>query len=420
MSRCERTRGVLFVTSSYPRWAGDSTTPFVHHLARDLREHGWDVQVLAPHAPGAMRAETLDGVPVRRFRYAWPESLQTLCYDGGALVKLRAHPLRLLLVPFLVAAQALTVFRLLVRGRFALVHSHWLLPQGFTCALAARLLRRTHVVSSHGGDVFALQGAVSRSAKRFVLRVADAVTANSEATRQALLSLARQPEKIVRIPMGAGVEVEPDPAEVKRLRAELRAGNGPLLVFVGRLVAEKGAADLLESLATVARSLPDARLAVIGDGPEREPLASLARTLGIGHRVRFTGWLSPESVRMHLLAADIFVGPSRPAPDGWVEAQGLSFVEAMLAELPVVATEIGGIPDAVRHEQTGLLVAPGSPQQITAAVLRLDGDTALSRRLARAARELAQAEFTRAKSAGAFAALYGRLAADADDVRSKK
>lgn len=130
---------VLFITSSYPRWPGDATPPFVHHLAQDLRALGWNVHVLAPHAPGAARDEVMDGVPVHRFRYFWPESLQTVCYDGGALVKLRNNRWNFTLIPFLVVAQWLAVQTRVIRRKTVLLHSHWLLPQGFTAACAARI-----------------------------------------------------------------------------------------------------------------------------------------------------------------------------------------------------------------------------------------------------------------------------------------
>jgi len=403
--------GVLLVTSSFPRWAGDATTPFVHHLAADLRGLGWDVRVLAPHASGAKRDEILDGVPVSRFRYAWPDSLESLCYEGGALVKLRSNPARYLLVPLLVVAQGFAVLGRMLRRRVALVHSHWLLPQGFTSALAARLLNRPHVVTVHGGDVFALQGPVSRAAKKLVLRLAEVVTVNSEATRRAVLELGPYEKKVVRIPMGADDTVAPDAASVASLRESLRGQEGPLLAFVGRLVPEKGASDLLQAVAILSGSMPGIRAVVIGDGPEREALARQARALGIDRRISLTGWLSPAQVRMHLHASDIFVGPSRPAPDGWIEAQGLTFIEAMLAGLPVVASRIGGILDAVRDGETGLLVAPGAPEAIAEAVRRLFADRELSRRVAHAGQVLARSEFTRASSAARFSELYSRLAA---------
>ncbi len=83
---------VLCMTSNFPRWDGDSTTPFILHLVQDLQAFGWAVDVLAPHAPGAALKETLGGVRVERFRYFWPEAQESLCYQGGALSNLRRNP----------------------------------------------------------------------------------------------------------------------------------------------------------------------------------------------------------------------------------------------------------------------------------------------------------------------------------------
>lgn len=181
---------VLLLTSNFPRWAGDATTPFVLHLAQDLREFGWQVDVLAPHAPGSALEETLDGVAVRRFRYLWPASLQSLCYRGGALVNLRRSRSRFLQVPPFVLAEWAAALRRLATGRYGLLHSHWIVPQGFTGVLAARPLGVPHVATVHGGDVFALNGRLLSGFKRFALRGADAVTVNSSATLDAVERIA--------------------------------------------------------------------------------------------------------------------------------------------------------------------------------------------------------------------------------------
>jgi len=410
---------ILLVTSSYPRWQGDATTPFVHHLAQDLRLLGWEVRVLAPHAPGAARDEVLDGVPVHRFRYLWPESLETVCYDGGALVKLRANRWNYARIPFLVVAQWFAILAQVIRRNVALVHSHWLLPQGLTAAVTARLFRLPHVSTVHGGDIFALQGAVSRACKRFVIRQADVVTVNSTATETAVRQLAPDSRNLLRIPMGASDGARHDAAEVATLRARHCRGNGPLLVFVGRLVMEKGVGDLLEAVHRLQASMPGISALIVGDGPERGRFERQAEQLGIAGRITFCGWLAPEMVQLHLQAADFFVGPSRPAPDGWVEAQGITLIEAMLAGLPVISTATGGITDAIRHEETGLIVRPQASDEIAGAVRRLAGDPELAMRLGRAARVLALQEFTRDVCAGRFSAVYARLTVQAP-AREKK
>ena len=102
---------VLCVTSNFPRWEGDSTTPFILHLAQDLQELGWRIDVIAPHAPEAAIRETIGGVRVERFPYLWPPRLETVCYQGGALVNLRRNPSNTLKLPALVLCEWAGIIR---------------------------------------------------------------------------------------------------------------------------------------------------------------------------------------------------------------------------------------------------------------------------------------------------------------------
>lgn len=399
---------VLMVTSNFPRWSGDSTTPFVLHLAQDLQALGWEILVLAPHAPGAALAEDLDGVRVERFRYLWPEALQTVCYNGGSLGNLRRQPLNFVKVPLLVASEWAATRRRLATRRFDLVHSHWILPQGFVCSLAARSLRVPHLATVHGGDVFALRNATLDRFRRRALAGADCITVNSSVTHAAVEQLVGARANIVRIPMGATATAA-DVTRVAKLRGLHREGEGPLVLFVGRLVEEKGLGDAIAALPTILGSRPQARLLVVGDGPDKARFEERARALGVAARVTFTGWVDARWLPNYYAAADLFVGPSKRAANGWIEAQGLTFVEALLAGLPVIATASGGIVDVIRDGSTGLLVREGAADQIAAAVLRLAGDPILAQSLGREGAALARSEFTREVSARTFAQQFERL-----------
>ncbi|HEX6398460.1 MAG TPA: glycosyltransferase family 4 protein [Steroidobacteraceae bacterium] len=409
----------LMVTSNFPRWRGDSTTPFVLHLAQDLRALGWHVEVLAPHAPGAALSEDLDGIPVRRFRYFWPERSQTVCYNGGALGNLRRRPLNFAKLPMLVASEWAATRHHLATRRFDLVHSHWILPQGYVCSIVAKALGIPHLATVHGGDVFAMRNRVLDRFRRLALATAQRVTVNSSVTRGAVEKLAGVRPNVVHIPMGA-TERAADAAQVLELRSCYREGPGPLLLFVGRLVEEKGIDDAVSAMPAILRSRPQARLLVVGDGPDRARFENRAAALGIADRVSFAGWVDSRRLPDYYAAADLFLGPSKRAPNGWVEAQGLTFAEALLAGVPVIATRCGGIVDVIRDGQTGLLVDEGSPDEIAAATLRLLGDPALARSLAATGQEFARTELTRAASARAFAREYAALRAGAQpEVFSK-
>src|SRR5689334_22002135 len=168
--------GLLILASTYPRWPGDPEPGFVHELAKRLTD-AFDVRVLCPHAPGAPREEEMDGVHVRRFRYA-PAALETLVNDGGITTNLRRHRWKWTLVPGFLLALMVSSVRELRRARANVIHAHWLLPQGLIAALLVALSRAAppFIVTSHGADLFGLRSKPLQAMKRLVARRAASVT----------------------------------------------------------------------------------------------------------------------------------------------------------------------------------------------------------------------------------------------------
>lgn len=396
---------VLCVTSTFPRWQQDSTTSFILHLCQQLQQAGLEVDVLAPHAPGAALQEELEGVSVSRFRY-WAAGGETLAYGGGALFNLQGSLTNKVKLPGFVAAQYAAVQQALARRSYDIVHAHWLLPQGW---VASRLPGRTRtgvVATVHGSDVFGLQNPVLRTFKRSALRRADAVTVNSSATAAAVRDIAPHAPAPRLIPMGIDVDRRADEACVSAFRARFRRPGGPLLAFVGRLVDWKGVDDLIRALPLLQEKLPAATLCIAGDGNLRAELEHLAGELGLRDRVHFLGWQDPETVAALQHAADVNVVPSRTAADGSREAQGLTVVEAMLAGQPLVATDSGGVPDAVQSGVTGLLVPERAPHRIAAAVQTLIADPDRAAAMAARARASALSRYSWTGTAGAFVDLF--------------
>ena len=177
-------------------------------------------------------------------------------------------------------------------------------------------------------------------------------------------------------------------------------------MFVGRLTPEKGCGDLLEAVSIIARTHPDVRLLIAGDGPERAALEARALVLNVERQVVFLGRMRRDELADLYHAADVFVAAPVRVVGGAIEAFALVFVEAALAGLPIVSTYSGGIGDMVVDGETGFLVAEGAYADLAAAVVYLLDDPDRCAHIGDAAREQAEAHFTRGRAAKAYSELF--------------
>jgi glycosyltransferase involved in cell wall biosynthesis len=346
---------ILVLSSTYPRWADDAAVPpFVHALTRRLAG-AFEMHVLAPHAPGAAVEEVLDGVRVHRFRYL-PERWQTLAYGGGMLPGLRRRPWRAAGLPALLTAEYLAARRLLADRSFGLVHAHWAIPHG----LIGTGLKGDHALlcTSHGSDLFGL-GDWARPFQRGALQRADAVTVVSDALRVKVRELAGVDARVM--PMGVDMELF-----APRDAGAVRAG----LLYVGRLVRDKGVQVLLQALAQLgARGLTPS-LRIVGSGSHEPSLRALARELRLDAQVQFMGAQPNERLPPLYRTAEMLVFPSLLGPKGQQEGMGLVPVEALACACPVIASRLPAVSEVVRDEETGLLCEPGDAGSLAACIER--------------------------------------------------
>lgn len=285
-----------------------------------------------------------------------------LAYGAGIPQNLRRAPWRALLVPPFLASMGSATRR---AARDAdLVHAHWL-PSG----LAARVAGRPYVVQLWGTDA-----ELARRlpwAFRGTVRGARLVLCASAALAEAARSL--RARDVALVPAGVVVPAKVAPPD-----------EPPHALYVGRLSEEKGVLELAEA----ARDLP---LVVVGDGPLRERLPPSASVVG---------FVPPSEVGWYLERAAVVVCPSRREGYGIVARQALAYGR------PVVASDVGGLPDVVRDGETGLLVPPRDPPALRAALEGLLGDAELCERLGAAGRTLAEQELGLQAAARATIAAY--------------
>lgn len=193
-------------------------------------------------------------------------------------------------------------------------------------------------------------------------------------------------------------------------RPPLAVNAAPHAAFAGRLVPKKGVAWLLRAFAKVLREVPEARLSIAGEGPERAALGALAGELGIAARVRWLGHLSRE--RLEAAFADVWV---QAVPSLWEEPFGLVAAEAMMRGTAVIASRGGGLDEQVIDGETGFTVAAGDADALAEGLARVLGERALAERMGAAGRARALEHFTEERVVERFVVEYRRLlAADAN------
>ena len=371
---------ILVLTTTFPRWRGDTDPPFVFELCRRLAKD-FDIIVLAPHFPDSASEENMDGIRVVRFRYFF-EPWEKLAYGsgGGILARIRINPFWGLLAPFLVAGQVLATLRMLRRERFDLIHAHWLVPQALTVIIARVLSGRDIplLATAHGGDLYGLRGRLMNRLRGFVLSKIDAVTVVSRAMGEDLVGAGAPREKVRVIPMGTDLTNMFCPGPVSR--------NAKQVLFVGRLVEKKGCRYLMEAWPKVIAKEAGARLLIVGDGPERKSLERQAVKLKKGGNVRFLGAQPQASLPDLYRSSAVVVFPSVVGRGGDREGFGLVPVEALGCECAVVVSDLPAMRDIVKDEETGLVVRRESSEEIAGAVLRLLKYPPLVRRLAKEGR----------------------------------
>lgn len=230
---------------------------------------------------------------------------------------------------------------------------------GLAMVFSKRMIRATHILTCQSTNTSFLLGLMHKKADR--------ITAISSVLIERAKQLGR-PDAIL-IPNGIHVTA------IHQACANQKKIPGRLL-FVGRLEPMKGVATLLDSFALLAPRFPDAVLHVVGDGSLRAALEARHPLLVKSGRIVFRGYLPPLSVYKEYAEAEMFCALSNS------EALGNVFLEAQAAGCAIVATNVGGIPDSVQHEQTGLLVPPHDTEAAALAMERLMGDSGLRKKLA--------------------------------------
>ena len=421
---------VLVIGSVYPRFQEDSEVPWLRSSIEHLKKAGVEIQVLAPSYKG-LKSHDIDGTHVNRFRYA-PAAWEILTHEEGAPSKMASKPwLQLLAIPYIINGfiQCLRICR---KWRPDVIHAHWPFPHAYIALGAAKLFKIPLVLNFHGAELLLIRKKKwVKPLLKFAIGRAQAVFANSSFTASKIKAL-----KNVNVewsPYGTTLETKDNSGVILNEREDNlkrresqpclhgydraskvgatphpviitpHAVNGKFkILFVGRHIERKGIRYLIEAAKYLPRDKFEIR--IVGGGDLTEQLKQQAALLDERRETKdertqsasiiFTGKLSPEDLADEYRTANVFTLPAIVDSKGDTEGLGVVLIEAMELGLPIVASNVGGIPDVVIDGESGILVPEKDPEALADAFKRLEENPSLIEKLLVGARKRINECFT--------------------------
>jgi phosphatidylinositol alpha-1,6-mannosyltransferase len=259
--------------------------------------------------------------------------------------------------------------------------------------LLSASLRRAGVIKivalTHGHEVWWAKLPPFNLLMRRIGATVDSLTYLGEFTRNEISKAVSSKAAAAMVKVAPGIDVTHfTPQSSDALRSELGIHNKKVIISVGRLVHRKGQDHLIESMSQILKSVPDAHLLLIGQGPHEKFLKSLVEKNNLNNHVTFIGRIQFADLPRYICAGEIFAMPSRSRFFGLeVEGLGIVYLEASACGLPVIAGSSGGAPDAVIPDVTGIIVDGTKNSEISSAVIKLLNDPGLAKTMGAAGRE---------------------------------
>jgi len=373
---------VLLVSWEYPPLVVGGLGRHVDALSRELAASGHDVVVLTRGEAGAAVQEVRDGVRVRRSAVD-PLAIDFTTESLLAWAQAAEHSL---------VRAALPLVR---RWRPDVIHAHdWLVAQ--TAITIAEVTGAPLVATMHATEAGRHQGWLPRplnlaihSVERWLAHKASTIITCSSAMHDEVTRLFDKPaDQVAVIPNGIDPVLWRTTPRSRAAARSTRRGDGPLLVFAGRLVHEKGVQTLIDALPDVRRHWSHVRLTVAGTGPYMDELQALARRRRVARAIDWTGFMAEADLAALFGAADAVVVPSIYEPFGLVA------LEAAAAHAPLVVTDTGGLSDLVMAGAVGAACPPDDADALAKAIGTVLDDPEAARRAAARAARLVRREYT--------------------------
>jgi glycogen(starch) synthase len=346
----KRALNVMFLTWEFPPRVIGGISPHVFYLSKSLAKKGVKVHVVTCDFPGAPARETFDGVEVYRV-----DSYKNPSPDFATWVYLMN--LNMQREAAAIAAK--------LEDKVDLFHAHdWLVA---TAGIGLKhVFRKPLLVTMHSTEIGRRDGVHTSTEKMIAETEAwltyeawKVICCSQYMVSHVKWAFGLPDDKLVMVPNGVNMNVyeEALATDLKPFRSRFALPEEKLVLFVGRLVYEKGAHVLINAIPRILEKV-DAKFVIVGSGYMKDQLSTIVRSMGLEHKVMFTGFVDEETLLKLQCSADVSVVPSLFEPFGIVA------LEAMAAKSPVVVSDTGGLGEIVEHDITGVKVYPNNTESL--------------------------------------------------------
>ncbi len=349
---------ICYIGSVFPRSDEDTEVPWLRKTVKLLIEKGYDITVFVPSFRG-LKSHTVEGIKVKRFRY-FPSKWEDLTGEEGGPNKI--HKLRYKIITvFYLLSGSIQLALLHSREKFDILHVHWPFPHGILSTFATLFCKSKVILNYHGACLLlARRYPFVRWFIWYFTKHADAVIVNSSFTGKQVTDIYKRDIHVIPY----GTTVEPRSPEHK-------PGTSRRIFSVGRMIERKGFKYLIDAMPEVLKPFPDATLTIAGGGPMREELIKQVEQLHIQESVFLPGKVSADELEKLFSQADMFVLPAIVDKNGDTEGLGVVLIEAMTYKMPVIASNVGGIPDVIIPGVSGILVEQKNSLMIASEIIGL-------------------------------------------------
>ena len=384
------------ITSAYPEYEDDPHGIFVHRLMKEVRKQGHEVHVLAPYT-GNKTEFQLNGVHVQKFNYFYPKRFQKLAGRSGMIDNVKEGVfVKFQFLSFIIFNVINSLRKL---KEMDIVHVQWPIPNGLGALFLKWVYRIPYINTVYGEEVYLSKRYHVTTILKFLVYWSSDIVTISNATYEACLNVGLPGLKLDIIPFGVDTSFY-RPLDVFKDKQIFQ------ILSVGYLIERKGFMYLISSIKDVLSEHENVRLKIVGTGPQELQIRNHISELNLEKHVEIIGNITDDELLKLYNSSDLFVLPSIIDSQGNTEGLGVVLIEAMACGLPVIGSNIGGIPDIIRDRETGLLVPQKDIHQLSIAMKELIENKDLMEKIANNGYQMVKNKFSWEKIARDYIDCY--------------